>query len=196
MRTPRQLNLLAQIPRHGPKRRRPELSFGGIYFKNYNPSMQRPMDSKKALHVTLKSSRAIGEKSFKNKIFERKIYELVASKAQDCSIKIYGYANGGNHLHILMRAKRREDYQRFIRTITGLIARFVGGAERGKKLKNKFWDNRPFSRVVSFAKSEFYIVRRYLTRNVLEAIGWMPYVQRSKKLNHYWSTFLSTTFIV
>lgn len=193
---PKQLNLLTQPNRRGPKRRRPENVFGGMYFQNYNPSLKRPIDSKKALHLTLKSSQARGEKSFKNKTFEARIFDIVADHAEANGITLYSYANGGNHLHILCRAKHREDYTRFIRSITGLIARLVGGSQRGKKLSKKFWDNRPFSRVVSFAKREFEIAKRYLTRNVLEAIGWMPYVSRKSKLSPYWQKFLATTITV
>lgn len=193
---PKQLNLLTQASRRGPKRRRPENVFGGMYSQSYNPSTKRPIDSKKALHLTLKSSQARGHKSFKNKIFEARIFDIVADHAEANGITLYSYANGGNHLHILLRSKHRDDYTRFIRSVTGLIARLVGGSERGKKLAIKFWDNRPFSRVVSFAKREFEIAKRYLTRNVLEAIGWMPYVPRQLKLSPYWKMFLATTITV
>lgn len=140
------------------------------------------MDSKKALHLVLRSSHATGARSFKNEKYEACIWEIVSHHAKRTGISIYEYANGGNHLHLLIRAKHREDYIAFIRIISGLIARIVGRSERGKPLKNKFWDARPFSRVVSFARKEFRSAKAYLLRNNLEAIGWLPYLPRNQRL--------------
>jgi len=140
------------------------------------------MDSKKALHLVLKSSQAVGEKSFGNEKFEAKIWDIISHHAEKTGIKIYEYANAGNHLHLLMRAKHRADYTAFIRIITGLIARLVGNSERGNPLKKKFWDARPFSRIVGFAKQEFKAIKTYLMRNTLEAIGWMKYISRDSSL--------------
>ncbi|MCB0393819.1 MAG: hypothetical protein KDD25_04640, partial [Bdellovibrionales bacterium] len=71
----------------------------------------------------------------------------------------------------------------FIRSVTGLIARHVGRTEKGSPLKRKFWDARPFSRIVSFARNEFRTAKAYLLRNTLEVIGWMPYQFRDQKLS-------------
>ena len=62
------------------------------------------------------------------------------------------------------------------------IARLVGKSQRGTPLKKKFWDARPFSRVVSFAKKEFSAIKTYLLRNTLEAIGWIKYISRESRL--------------
>ncbi len=190
MRKKIQQSLFDQTPQRGRKPIKPRDHFGGMYLKNYNPKSKRPMDSKKALHVVLHSAKAVGLKSFKNSAHEAAIWEIISRHAKRTGTSIYEYANAGNHLHLLIRAKKREDYAAFIRIITGLIARLVGKSERGVPLKEKFWDGRPFSRVVSFAKREFQTVKTYLLRNVLEAIGWMPYVPRSKqlppKIRKYW----------
>jgi REP element-mobilizing transposase RayT len=183
-----QKSLFEQSPRRGRKPLRPSAQFGGIYFKNYNPKEKRPMDSKKALHVVLKSSYAKGARSFKSKNHEQKIWNLIDDHAKRNGVKIYAYANAGNHLHLLIRA-RREAYTKFIRSVTGLIARLVGNSERGRPLnrkngprQRKFWDSRPFTRVVSFAKREYRVIKAYLLRNTLEAIGWITYVERDKRL--------------
>lgn len=177
-----QQSLFSLAPKRGRKPQKPHDHFGGSYLKNYNPKSKRPIDTKKALHVVLRSSHATGDKSFKNKKYEARVWQIVSFHAQKTGIRVYEYANAGNHLHLLLRTKNRSDYNTFIRTITGLIARVVGKSERGVPLKKKFWDGRPFSRVVSFAKREFQTVKNYLLRNVLEAIGWMPYVARDKHL--------------
>jgi REP element-mobilizing transposase RayT len=177
-----QQSLFDQTPKRGRKPNKPHGHFGGRYLKTYNPKSERPMDQKKALHLVLKSSQAVGESSFKNRKFKTKIWDIICDHAEKQDVKIYQYANGGNHLHILLRAKHRSDYVAFIKTITGLIARLVGKSQRGHPLKKKFWDARPFSRVVSFAKKEFATIKTYLLRNTLEAIGWMPYFPRDTHL--------------
>jgi REP element-mobilizing transposase RayT len=179
-----QLDIFEQKPKPGPKPKKPRHVFGGAYLKSYNPKTARPLDGKKALHVVLKSSQAKGDKSFKAKTNEAPIWDIVKNHADRLGIKIYEYANGGDHLHILLRARHRSEYNAFIRTISGLIARLVGKSERGSPLKRKrFWDARPFSRIVSFAKREFQTAKTYFLRNALEAIGWMPYVPRTQKLS-------------
>ncbi|MCB0394079.1 MAG: transposase [Bdellovibrionales bacterium] len=161
---------------------RPDGHFGGVYLKNYNPKSERPLDSKKALHLVLKSSQAVGKRSFKSKENEGVVWQIIQTQAKNFGVKIYEYANSGNHLHLLIRVKNRWDYAAFIRSITGLIARYVGRSEKGTPLKRKFWDARPFSRIVSFARREFRQARAYILRNTLEVIGWMPYIARNKKL--------------
>jgi REP element-mobilizing transposase RayT len=186
----KQQSLFDLKPKRGRKPLKPHGTFGGMYLKNYNANCKRPMDSKKALHVVVRSEKATGEKSFKNKNNEARIWQIVSEQALKCGVRIYAYANGGNHLHIVLRVKNRSDYSAFIRSITGLIARHIGKSERGKpfkresggKLKTKFWDGRPFTRIVSFGKTEFHSTKSYLLRNTLEAIGWMPYISRDKKL--------------
>lgn len=182
MRRMKQQSLFDQKPKRGRKAKIPHGHFGGMYLKGYNPKGKRPMDSKKALHLVLRSTKATGVRSFKSQKFAAKIWEIISRSAEKNGINIYEYANSGNHLHLLLRAKNRDEYQAFIRTITGLIARLVGKSERGAPLKEKFWDGRPFSRIVSFAAKEFRAVKSYLLRNTLEALGWMPYIHRSKQL--------------
>lgn len=176
--------------KRGRKRSIPAGVFGGKYHLNYNPSGKRPVDSKKALHVVLRSSKARGQRSFKNSQHEGKIVDIVQKHAKKNNIRLYSYSNAGNHLHILLRAKERIDYVRFIRTITGLIARVVNSYQ---KLKEKFWDGRPFTRIVHFGKRDFEQVKRYLLRNTLETIGWVPYITRSTKLSPQWKKFFRNT---
>jgi len=179
----------------GRPRKRPVNSFGGMYFKNYNPMTDRPMNSRKALHVVLKSSLATGSRSFLNEKLEGEVWEIIEKHAKKNGMKLYGYANSGNHLHILMRIHSRLAYRRFIRSITGLIARTTMGAQRGAAKNQKFWDGRPFSRIVNFGE-DFEKVKKYLSRNTFESIGWIPHLERSKKLSPQWKKFWSSVAIV
>ncbi len=176
----------------GRKRKIPLLVHGGSHHMNYNPSTKRPLHTKKALHVVLKSKKATGAYSFKNKEHEPLLKELIKRHAKLNKIRIYSYSNGGNHLHLLIRTKSRDSYNSFIRTISGLIVRAVTGAKRGQKLKGKFWDGRPFSRVVTFG-NDFKKVKSYLTKSKLEVIGWVKKIKNSKKLSKDWKDFWHLT---
>ena len=176
----------------GRPRTRPEGCFGGSHFKNYNPRGQRPILSSKALHLVLRSSLAKGRFALNHPQLEAKVWEIIQKHAQKNGLRIYEYANAGNHLHLLIRAKRRDDYCRFIRSVTGLIARAVKGCQRGKPLKGRFWDARPFTRIVGFAGHEFKKVKLYLARNRCEALGFVEYQPRSKARNSKdWKDFWS-----
>ena len=49
------------------------------------------------------------------------------------NVSVYRYANVGNHMHLLIRAKSRKDWQGFIREFAGGVAMIVTGAlERSK----------------------------------------------------------------
>ena len=56
---------------------------------------------------------------------ERRVRHLVHDTARRFRVRIYQYANSGNHLHLLIQAKDRLFFARFLRTLTGLIARAV-----------------------------------------------------------------------
>ncbi len=184
-----QLSLLKnKLETRGRKRKIPQNTLGGAFHANYNPSFKRPMDFKKALHVVLKSSHALNSKSFKHKNNEQKVFDIINKIAKDYGIKIYDYANGGNHLHLLLKVNRREDYVKFIKAITGLIARFVNKAERGNSSKGRFWDSRPFSRIVNFGR-DFKNVKFYFLRNILEALGWVKYQKRKMAATKEWQSF-------
>ena len=105
------------------------LSFGGALQTGRRKSA-RLFDSKRALHVVLRSSRCTGPQSLKK--FERKISDVLNDQCARHGVKIYARANAGNHLHLVLKAPSRRTLRRFLRAITGLIARKVTGRERGK----------------------------------------------------------------
>ena len=176
----------------GRPRTRPESCFGGDHFRNYNPREQRPISSNKALHLVLRSSQATGAHSMKKSALADKIWDIIEKHALKNNVRVYEYANAGNHLHLLIRVKRRDDYQRFIRSITGLIARAVKGCQRGTPLMKKFWDARPFTRIVSFSGEQFRKVKMYLARNRMEALGFAVYQPRTmRRKTPEWQAFWS-----
>jgi len=98
------------------------------------------------------------------------------------NISVYRYANVGNHLHLLIRAKSRSDWQGFIREFSGGIAMIVTGAKKGYGLprskaqdtpesaKRGFWDGLVFTRIVAWQR-DFKNVATYVLKNLWEAAG-------------------------
>ena len=68
----------------------------------------------------------------------------------------------------------------FLRAISGIIARTVLGAQRGEPKGKKFWDARPFTRIVAWGKA-YTAACRYLIKNQLEAVGFAVEIRRSGK---------------
>lgn len=167
-----------------------EKEFGGAHLKNSHAKKARPIALKKAMHLTLRSSMAKGEKSFRasnDRI--SKIEKMVRKQAKAFGVEIYRYANVGNHLHLLVKAHSKRGFICFLRAISGLIARIALGAERGKaKLAEStkgFWDQRPWTRIL-FTWTEFKNVRKYVEQNFNEAMGFVTY--KPRKLRSYRST--------
>jgi REP element-mobilizing transposase RayT len=91
--------------------------------------LARPLDPRKSVHLVLRSSRAKGAWSMGRSDNERKIQRLLNRQARRFGIRIYQFANVGNHLHLLLRAPSREAFRDFLRTFSGLVARLVTGEE-------------------------------------------------------------------
>lgn len=154
--------------------------FGGALLKNSNAKTKRPLSTKHALHVVLRSSLARGEWSLRSSKNLKMVEKTIRSQAQKYGIKIYEFANVGNHLHLLIKLSNRFTFAPFMRAISGIIALKVTGACKAKELKQKFWDYRPWSRIVEWRKA-YSIAKDYVIQNHLEAIGAIPYQPRLRR---------------
>jgi len=177
-----------------------QLSFGGSLLKNSHAKVARPLSSKQALHIVLRSNYAHGPHSMLK--HERVIRNTLLKMGRKHGVKIYRVANAGNHLHLLVRFTKRRALQNFLRGSTGLIARKMMGRERGpaftqeevapttqgdsnvrtsRKLstsaanrapKQFFWTQRPFTRIVSWGR-DFDSTLAYVKLNTLESLGFI-----------------------
>jgi REP element-mobilizing transposase RayT len=139
--------------------------------------LARPFSTRRPLHVVLRSTRARGAWSLRR--VEARLREAMKALARRTSVRVYDYANAGNHLHLLVRAKQRSGFQAFLRSFAGIAARLVTGARRGQAV-GRFWDELAYSRVVSWGR-EFTRVREYVAQNELEALGVISYQPRSRR---------------
>jgi REP element-mobilizing transposase RayT len=154
--------------------------FGGTSLKG-NPREARPLSTKRPVHLVMRSSLAKGDRSLLKRGRSQEIEKLVRSLAKAKGVKLYRFANSGNHLHFLMLPSSRRAFQAYIRAISGVIARMSLGVERGRAKGIRFWDARPFTRIVEWGR-EFKTVSAYVIQNTLEAIGFIPY--QTRKLKH------------
>jgi hypothetical protein len=141
-------------------------SHGGAESLKRNRKVRRPLDSKLPVHLILKSSKARGSLSFVRKRNKHWIWLLVHKKADKFGVKLQGFANVGNHLHIKIKFQRREQFQNFLRSISSLIARHVTGARKGK-LFGKFWDYLAYTKVVKVWSQEKRL-DKYIVANAIE----------------------------
>ena len=149
-------------------------AFGGTLMKKAKGRTFRPLESKRPIHLVMRSSVAKSDWSMRYISNKSKIDGLVQKIARRYSVRLLEYSNNGNHLHLLIRISNRRAYQSFIRVLTAAIALKITGASKIKKLKRRFWDFRPFSRIVRGYRG-YKIARDYVVLNALEAMGMIPY---------------------
>jgi len=69
--------------------------------------------------------------------------EQVADICKKHGVRLYQYANVGNHLHLLIKIPGREAWAAFIRELSGRIAQIVRGLTG---IQGDFWTQRQFGR--------------------------------------------------
>lgn len=150
-------------------------AYGGTYRNTRNGrSRPRPVSSRHSMHLVLRSTKARGAWSFWRSYNSRQIERILSKFSKSHGVKIISKANVGNHLHLHIRLSRISGYNRFIRAVTGSIAMAVTGSSRWSNSKNrklKFWDLRPFTRIV-IGSRDFSNVKNYIRINQLEGMGY------------------------
>src|SRR5258708_2433692 len=124
--------------------------------------LERPVSTRRPMHVVLSSRKAEGVWSLRR--HDRAVRVALRSMARRFGVRVYDYANVGSHLHLLVRVRRREAFQGFLRSFAGIVARRVTGARRGRRV-GRFFSGLAWSPVVNLPS-------RYLI---------------SKKLRNSWS---------
>ncbi len=143
-----------------------EGAFGGALAVGKR-KQKRPLNFKRPIHLVVRSQRAKGPWSFLTKKNAASVDRLLRQQAHKHHLRLIGYVNVGNHLHIKLRAFSRDSFQDFLRSSMALIARKITGARKGHKI-GKFWDALAFTRIL-FNSVEEGILKRYFRANELEA---------------------------
>jgi REP element-mobilizing transposase RayT len=147
-------------------------SYGGILLNTRKARQKpRPLAVRESMHVVLRSSKAKGEWSFKKTRHENKISAILHKFAEKYHVHIFSLANVGNHLHLHIQLGARASYKPFIRAVTGAIAQAVTKASRVNRLAGKFWDYRPFTRIVKGFNARLTL-GDYIRVNQMEGLGY------------------------
>lgn len=150
-----------------------DLAYGGTLRNKRKGRGARSLSTKESMHLVLRSSLATKDWSFRKPENDQIIRHTIGHFSKKYGIQILSLANVGNHLHFHIKLNNRYTYTKWIRAITSAIAMKITGMNRWTGGKNspseKFWDYRPFTRVVRGFRALTYI-KDYLLINRLE--GW------------------------
>ena len=158
-------------------------AYGGELLKTRKGRLRgRPLSTKDTMHVVLRSTKAVKEWSFLKKTKE--IRAVIKKFSTRYGVKIISIAIVGNHIHIHLKLGNRYTYAPFIRATTSAIAMLITGASRWNPLRteahkqkssaktsNKFWDYRPYSRVVESYRA-YLNLKDYIMINKYEGFGY------------------------
>lgn len=147
-------------------------SYGGLLRNRRKGRGARPISTKESMHLVLRSSKAKGDWSFRKKANAEKVEFILKKFSKKYAVRILSIANVGNHIHLHIQLIKRLTYKPFIRAVTAAIAMAITGVSRWSKSKTqiKFWDYRPFTRVVRGWRAVLGL-RDYIVINQLEGIG-------------------------
>src|SRR5215210_6088508 len=101
MRKRRQLSLF-----DGYKSVKKSLQFGGSLVGKNNAKTDRPFSSRHPMHIVLRSYLDKGDKSLLN--YSKRIRDMAYKQAKSHFVEVMRFVNVGNHLHVIVKAKRKE----------------------------------------------------------------------------------------
>ena len=148
-------------------------SYGGILRNKAQNRGARPLTNKGSLHLVLRSSLAKGAWSFRHPKISQKLTSFIQTFSKKKGVQILSLANVGNNLHLHLKITNRTLYKAWIRGLTSAIPMMILGRKGLEELKDKnkkFWDYRPFTRIVS-SLSAFLKLKDYIEINQLEGSG-------------------------
>jgi REP element-mobilizing transposase RayT len=154
-----------------------ETQHGGEYRKGKRKDA-RPIDPKRPIHLTLRSSQANGKRSMLHPENVKRTESLVRKIAKKRQLRVYRYVNVGNHLHLILKTPTRFHFQTFLRELAGSLAMMITGAGKGRALAGRFWDQLAWTRIVNWGK-DFQGLCRYFIKNIFESQGLYSKAQRA-----------------
>jgi REP element-mobilizing transposase RayT len=124
----------------------------------------RPLSKKRPIHLILKSRYIL--------LTHRKwIKERIEDYAKRFGIRVFHHAISPDHVHFAIQIQDRAHYNKFVRSLTGVIARVMGKG---------MWSLLPYTRVASWGP-DFENLLKYITRNHEETWLLRAYEPRKKR---------------
>ena len=155
-----------------------KLTHGGEYSVGRR-KLKRPLSLRKPMHVVLRSERAKGSWSLRAFQNQPQVSRLINKFGKRFHVSVYRYSINSNHVHLVTRAKRREDFQNFMRALCGAMVLAVTKSRKTKRI-GRFWDHLAFSRVVEWGNAYRKLIA-YVVQNQMEANGLVSYKPRKRR---------------
>ena len=137
--------------------------FGGSLLQGRR-KYARPLSNRNAIKIVLRGDTKKSGSLLKHR---SRINQAFANFAKKFHVKVYEIAIVSNHCHFVALFQSRDQYRRFIRSLTGTLA----------KQTKVIWVLRPWSRILAWGRS-FQIAVNYVIQNHREAIGEIPFQPR------------------
>lgn len=149
----------------------------------------RPLSTKSAIHVVFKAEIKNLKLGLRSPRGFQTCTDILRKYSHRFYIKIESQAICGDHVHLVIRLKKRSLAQHFFRVVAGQIAQvfekkgFLKLVTDTPNNKIKIWKYRPFTRVICGWKA-LQTAIAYVRLNEKEALGIIQYSkQRLKVLN-------------
>lgn len=141
-------------------------SFGGSLSRGKRKAA-RPIATRRPMHIVFRSKRAVGKWSFLRGGNAEIIEGKLESVSRRFEVRVYRFANVGNHFHLVVQVRRRADLQNFLRVFAQVVAFAITGTAKGRPV-GKFWDGLAFTRIVDWG-FDWRTVLLYIEKNALQA---------------------------
>ncbi|MES3037605.1 MAG: transposase [Bdellovibrionota bacterium] len=153
---------------------------GGTLRKKRDGRKARPLSGRDPLHLVFKINIKALPKGLRHPRNFRIIREVVKQYSKRFFVRVEQISIQRDHVHLLVRAPRRQFYQYFFKVVAGQIAQRVTGTFKATYEGVRIWKERPFTRVIKGWKS-YRIVRNYIQLNEKEVLGQIPYRKQRLK---------------
>lgn len=162
---------------------------------------QRPLSCKEPLHLVFKVNPSrLRHKTLRSFQALKLIDQIIKKYSSKFYIQIEQISIQNDHLHLLIRTKRRSQFHSFFRVVAGQIAQifYREGLLLGQSMTDTpqkgtaLWKFRPFTRVVRGYKA-YKIVKNYIQLNEKEIRGEIKYRTSRLRglLTHEWEILWS-----
>ncbi|WP_413295153.1 transposase [Bdellovibrio sp. HCB185ZH] len=159
------------------------LCHGGILRRSSKGRGARTLSHRHPMHLVFKVNKAAVKSGLRSSRSFALMTRLLRRYAVKFYVKVEQFSVQTDHVHILVRGRRRSNLQSFMRVLAGQFAQCLTDTHSQKNDGPKVWKYRPFSRVIKGYKP-YQIVRDYIQLNELEALG-RPYSKtRLRGLSH------------
>lgn len=138
----------------------------------------RPLSTRVPIHLVMKTAHLRRSESLLRPRLARMARQVLSKQAARFHIQIRHVVITADQIHLLLEIKNRQEFSRFLRASSGLIARFALGRERGQALQTPrpprlagFWLCRPLTRLVEGAEpADWLFIAIQRKKNLAETV--------------------------